>query len=86
MEAKRIVAAKNNGQPCHMFELRTLQRIADYLNLVRFPTKRGGRWHPATIRYILDNPKHRGQVEYFFRWQDEQAQVIGDGEHAAIID
>jgi hypothetical protein len=41
--------------------------------------------HPVTIPYILDNPKYRGQIEYFFRWQDEQAQVLNDGEHAAII-
>ena len=39
----------------------------------------------VTSRYILDNPKYRGQVEYFFRWQDEKAQVISDGEHVAII-
>jgi hypothetical protein len=64
----------------------TLQRIADHLNSVHIPARRGGRWHPATIRYILDNPKYRGQVKYFFGWQDGQARVISDGEHVAIID
>jgi hypothetical protein len=34
----------------------TLQRIADHLNAVSIPARRGGRWHPATVRYILDNP------------------------------
>ena len=34
--------------------------------------------HPATVRYILINPKCRGHVECFFRWQDEQARVISD--------
>jgi site-specific DNA recombinase len=63
----------------------TLQRIADHLNSVSIPARRGGRWHPATVRYILDNPKYRGQVEYFFRWQDEQARVISEGEHEAIV-
>ncbi len=63
----------------------TLQRIADHLSSVRIPTRRGGRWHPATIRYILDNPKYRGQVEYFFRWQGDKARIISDGEHEAIV-
>jgi site-specific DNA recombinase len=63
----------------------TLQKIADHLNAVSIPARRGGRWNPATVRYILDNPKYRGQVEYFFRWQDEQAQVISEGEHEAIV-
>jgi hypothetical protein len=72
-----------------IFEMRasgnTLQRIADHLNSVSIPARRGGRWHPATVRYILDNPKYRGQVEYFFRWQDEQARVISEGNHEAIV-
>ena len=31
----------------------TLQAIADILNGDRIPTKRGGKWHPSTITYIL---------------------------------
>jgi DNA invertase Pin-like site-specific DNA recombinase len=31
----------------------TLQAIADLLNDERIPTKRGGRWHPSTVTYIL---------------------------------
>ena len=37
------------------------------------------------MRYILDNPKYRGQVEYFFRWRDEKSLVIRDGQHESII-
>jgi DNA invertase Pin-like site-specific DNA recombinase len=40
-------------------DLRTLgwnyTRIADYLNAEGVPTKRGGRWWPGTIRYLLKN-------------------------------
>ena len=31
----------------------TLQAIADVLNSESIPTKRGGKWHPSTITYIL---------------------------------
>lgn len=31
----------------------TLQAIADTLNDEKIPTKRGGRWHPSTVTYIL---------------------------------
>jgi len=32
-----------------------LQEIADDLNARGVPTKRGGRWHPSTVRAILNN-------------------------------
>lgn len=31
----------------------TLQAIADTLNAEEIPTKRGGKWHPSTVTYIL---------------------------------
>lgn len=31
----------------------TLQAIADLLNYENIPTKRGGKWHPSTVTYIL---------------------------------
>ena len=31
----------------------TLQAIADKLNSEGVPTKRGGRWHPSTVTYIV---------------------------------
>jgi len=61
-----------------------LQEIADILNAEGVPTKRGGRWYPGTVRYILDNPKYQGYVEYYFRWDGEQ-YVIKEGQHQAIL-
>lgn len=72
-----IFKARGEGQ--------TLKQIADRLNGEGIPTRRCGRWHPATVRYILDNPKYRGQVEYFFRWQDDKSPLIRQGQHEAII-
>ena len=63
---------------------RTLQEIADTLNEENVPTRRGGKCWPATIRYILDNPKYRGFVEHLFRWEGE-AHVLKPGAHDAIV-
>ena len=60
------------------------QAIADILNRKNVPTKRGGKWHPATVRYILDNPKYQGLIEYYFRWEGE-AHVLRQGSHEAIL-
>jgi len=65
---------------------RTLKEIADGLNQQDVPTARGGRWHPATIRYILDNPKYRGDVEYLFRWNgDAGINLVSTGTHKGIL-
>ena len=63
---------------------RTLQEIADALNTENVPTRRGGKWWPATVRYILDNPKYRGYVEYLFQWEGE-THVLKPGAHEAIV-
>lgn len=63
---------------------RTLQEIADTLNAEGVPTKRGGSWYPGTIRYILDNPKYQGYVEYYFRW-DGESYILQDGQQEAIL-
>ena len=34
--------------------------IADTLNVERVPTKRGGTWHPSTVRYIATNKRYQG--------------------------
>ncbi len=60
------------------------RQIADALNAEGVPGKRGGRWYPATVRYILDNPKYRGFVEYYFRWDGEE-YVQREGLHEAIV-
>jgi hypothetical protein len=63
----------------------TLQAIADALNADGVPTARGGRWWPGTVRYVLDNPKYRGQVEYLFRWNGAEAHIARRGAHRAIL-
>ena len=62
----------------------SLREIVDHLNKERLPTKRGGRWYPGTIAYILDNPKYRGLVEYYFRWESN-AHVLRKGAHPALV-
>jgi site-specific DNA recombinase len=49
-------------------------------------TARGGKWWPATIRYVLDNPKYRGQVEYLFRWNGSESHIVRPGSHAVLVD
>ena len=63
----------------------TLQAISDYLNHRGIAPRRNGKWYPSSVRYILDNPKYKGKVEYYFRWQDENLRVLCDGEHSPII-
>ncbi|MHB9130408.1 MAG: recombinase family protein [Armatimonadota bacterium] len=73
----RIFALRQSGK--------TLQAIADVLDEEGVPTKRGGRWHPGTVRYILDNPKYQGQIEYYFRWKGLNEHVIAVGNHTPLI-
>ena len=40
----------------------TLSEIAAGLNTDEIPTRRGGKWHAATVRYILSNPSYAGVV------------------------
>ncbi len=73
-----------------MFALRdagwTLRQIAGALNERGVLTRRGGKWYPATVRYILDNPRYQGFTEYFFKWGVERARVVGEGTHEGIIE
>lgn len=74
---RRIFAAKAAGA--------TLKAIADDLNQDKVPTRRGGRWWPGTVRYVLDNPKYRGQVEYLFRYGGAETHVVCTGTHPALV-
>lgn len=56
----------------------SLTDIARLLNSDGIPTSRGGRWHAATVRYILLNGFYAGLSQ----WSDEDEQP---GEHEAII-
>lgn len=62
----------------------SLRAIVDQLKKENIPTKRGGRWYPGTVAYILDNPKYRGLVEYYFRWET-MAHVLRKGGHPALV-
>ena len=62
----------------------SLHAIANALNGEGRCSKRGGRFYPSTVRYILDNPKYRGFVEYYFR-HDGEAHWLKEGSHEAIV-
>jgi DNA invertase Pin-like site-specific DNA recombinase len=74
---KRIFRLRKHGT--------TLQGIADALNGDGTPTARGGKWWPATVRYVLDNPKYRGQVEYLFSYRGKEVHIVQPGRHTPII-
>ena len=46
-----------HGKPIQEMRIlgRNYSQIAEHLNSNRVPTKRGGRWHASTIRYIVRN-------------------------------
>lgn len=71
-----------------IFEMRragsSLMSIARKFNEEGVASKRGGKWYPATIRYMLDNPKYHGWMEYFFRWEEE-THFLSKGSHLAIL-
>jgi site-specific DNA recombinase len=74
---RRIFAMKSQGA--------TLQAIASALNADGVPTARGGKWWPATVRYVLDNPKYRGQVEYLFRWNGSESHIVQLGAQVPLV-
>ena len=45
-------------------QTQTLTAIASRLNAQGAPTARGGKWYPATIRYILTNGFYAGLTQY----------------------
>lgn len=73
---RKIYELREDGQ--------TLQAIADVMNRESIPTKRGRRWYPGTVRYVLDNPKYKGLVEYYFRWDGEE-HILQQGQHEPIL-
>jgi site-specific DNA recombinase len=62
----------------------SLRAIADSLNNSGLASKRGGKFYPSTVRYILDNPKYRGFIEYYFR-HDGEVHCLEEGSHKAIL-
>jgi site-specific DNA recombinase len=62
----------------------SLHRIADRLKADQVPTRRGGQWWAATVKYVLENVRYRGRVEYYFAWNGEEL-VEREGSHPAIL-
>ena len=56
----------------------SLTAIARSLNEQDAPTARGGKWYPATVKYILRNGFYAGLVQY--------DGIETQGDHPAIID
>jgi len=87
-EGGLIVVDAESAVVLRIFEMRedrlSLMSIARKLNNEGVPSKRGGKWYPATIRYILDNPKYHGWSEYYFRWEEE-VHFLNEGSHPAIL-
>lgn len=63
----------------------TLTAIAAAMNAHDVPTKRGGQWWPATVRYVFEIPKYRGRVEGRFTYSGAETHVARGGTHSAII-
>ena len=42
----------------------SLRAIAAWLDEAAVPTRRGGRWHPSSVRGILSNPRYAGLAVY----------------------
>jgi len=62
----------------------SLRAIASALNKAGVRSKRGAKFYSSTIRYMLDNPKYKGLIEYYFR-HDGEAHCLRSGLHAAIL-
>lgn len=74
---RRIFAEKASGL--------TLRAICERLDAEGIRPRRGARWHPGRISYMLDNPKYRGAVEYLFRWNGAETHVLREGQHQPIL-
>src|SRR3954451_446999 len=73
---QRIAALYNQGL--------SLRAISRSLNESGFASKRGGKFYPSTVRYILDNPKYHGLIEYYFR-HDGESYCLERGLHKSIF-
>lgn len=79
----------------HMFvdEDRSLFAICKFLNLGKYPTKRGAHWNATHLRYLLGNPFYIGKVRWNYCYhhqgdhrKPEDECIIADGVHEPLID
>jgi len=56
----------------------SLREIADYLKAKGYKTRRKGKWHASTVKYILNNETYRGLIKH--------SSIKAEGLHEAIID
>ena len=59
---EKLVARLERRRERRALDDAALQRIAEELNRRRIPSKKGGRWHASTVRYILQNDLHGQEV------------------------
>jgi DNA invertase Pin-like site-specific DNA recombinase len=57
---------------------KSMGEIAKYLNRIKAPTKRGGKWDRRTVGNILKNPLYCGEVE----WDG----IVRSAPHQAIVE
>src|SRR4051794_37539943 len=62
----------------------SLREIAARLNDRGIRSKRNAKFHASTIAYVLDNPKYKGVIEYWFQY-DGPTHSLRSGLHAAIL-
>ncbi|WP_442870479.1 recombinase family protein [Aneurinibacillus sp. Ricciae_BoGa-3] len=59
-------------------EDKSLQTIADHLNLLGVPTKRGHLWSKSQLKYILDR-------EAFYTGTYRYSNIVTQGQHQPIL-
>jgi len=49
---------------------RSLYEIAEELNDLGVPSKKGGKWHAATLAHIVNNDLYRNSPDNLIPWQE----------------
>jgi len=74
---KAIFAMRSDGM--------SFRAIARRLNKDGVPTKRGGKWHDSTVRYLVKNPKYKGLDIYHFKTFDINETIVNKKMTLAIV-